>query len=212
VQKNFMTEEANRKEYTDSDIQRLECHEAIRLRPRTYLQDEANRPNCLLREALCLSLAEAHCGTCTKIDVVVDGLTAKISNNGIGLDTTPNRFGGTKVEDLFTVLSACRDEKSHRELGHQLCKFGVVIVTALSDILKVRIHSGGNIHRIAFADGRTVNPLAIIGETNRTGTQIEFTIGAQFVDDEVFDLEALRESIAALDIDLSRTEINFSGA
>ncbi len=115
------------------------------------------------------------------------------------------------AEWIFSTLWACRDHKAHAELGLQLCGVGMVIVNAFSQSLVVSIHSDGMIHQQTYRLGVAEGPFQVVGQTDRTGTDISFTIAEEFAGTEEFDLEAARAAIFAKKVDLSKTSITFMG-
>lgn len=194
------------------DITPLNVLEAIRARPEMYvpMQGQGNVRNHLLLEALCLSLAEAHCGSCTEIVIETSGRTAHIRDNGIGLSLEKNKAGIPFAERLFTQLYACRDHKAHLALGHELCGSGIVAVNALSSSFTVQIHSDGALHQMAFTDGVMTQILERVGQSAQSGTELRFTIAEPFAGTQEFDLPSLRSAIEAKPIDLTRTRLMLS--
>src|SRR5690606_30975726 len=55
-------------------------------------------------------------------------------------------------------------------------------VNALSEWLKLTIWRGGKTHEIEFRRGERVEPLAVTGETERSGTRVHF-----LADDQIFE-------------------------
>ncbi len=194
-------------QYDQSKLKRLTACEAIRLHPEKYLPAESNRRNALLMGALCLSLAEAHCGSCTSIQIRASRNRVAISDNGLGLSLKVDADGLAFAERILTELYACRDHKAHHDLSHELCGVGIVVVNALCDEFIAEIHSGGRIHQQTYRDGIATGKFQSIGETSRTGTEFQFTIAERFAGRDEFDLEALRTTIATLKLDLSTVRI-----
>jgi DNA gyrase subunit B len=191
-------------------ITSLDALKAIRARPEMYVPMQRNVRNHLLLEALCLSLAEAHCGSCTEIVIETSGRTAHIQDNGLGLSMEKDETGIPFAERIFTQLYACRDHKAHQALGHELCGSGIVTVNALSSSFTVQIHSDGALHLMEFTDGVMTQSLQRIGESSQSGTELRFTIAEPFAGTQEFDLASLRSAINARPIDLSRTNIVIS--
>jgi DNA gyrase subunit B len=195
-------------DYTEADIETLSAQEHIRRRPKVYFQDDVL--NNMLLESLCLSLAEAHCGTCTEIRISASGRSASIADNGLGLSLEKRGDGTTFAESLFTRIHTCRDHKAHQELGHELCRVGVVPVVALCDVFSATIHKDGRSHQQVYRSGVPEAPFRDIGETTRSGTTLEFTVGEEFAATDHFDLDLLRSKIAEKDINLSNTAITIT--
>jgi len=196
------------KEPPDVLILRSTAREAIRLRPGMYLgRPGSNVRNHLLLGALCLSLAEAHCGSCTSIRIKAEGRRVMISDNGIGLSLEKNEYGMPFAERILTILYTCRDAKTHQALSHELCGIGIVVVNVLSEVFVVNIHAQGVQWRQTYHAGLADGPFEKVGETSRQGTEMSFTIEEQFAGTEPFDLKALGESIFAKPLNLSNTDI-----
>ncbi|MCP3997712.1 MAG: hypothetical protein GY722_22025 [bacterium] len=195
----------------DIDISRIKVlkssAEAIRYRPHVYLQGASNVRNELLLEALCLSLAEAHCGTCSRIDVEFCGRSACVRDNGIGLSLEDDGFGRPFAEVIFTELHSCRDHKAHQELGRKLCGAGIVVTNALSEKFVVDIHTGDVHYRQSYHGGEPDGPFSVVGKTDRTGTELRFTIAEEFAGRDQIDGDALVEDIRQRDVGLSRGKL-----
>ncbi len=181
--------------------------EAIRLRPEMYLRGLGNVRNALLLETLCLSLAEAHCGTCSAIDVEISGHGASVSDDGTGLSLDEVNYGKPFAEVIMTELWSCRDHKAHKELGARLCGVGIVVTNALSEKFVVDIRSDGVVQRQVYHDGEPDGPFSVIGKTDRTGTALQFSLAEELVGPGEFDVDTLIKDIRRREVDLSRTRL-----
>lgn len=184
-------------------IETLNAVEAIRRRPSMYVRDLDNVRNDLLLEVLCLPLAEAHCGTCSSIEVEVSAHRASVRYDGSGPPLEAGRSGTHSAEAIFTKLFACRDHKEHARLGNELCRFGVVVVNAFSEWLVAEIASEGRIHRQSYRDGRPEGPFQDVGPAEKPSVAISFSLAQPFRGSAAFDVDALFDEIHARDLDLS---------
>lgn len=157
-----------------------------------------------------MALEEADAGKCTYIEVQASKLSAHIAYDDSGKLMKRQPSGRFLAEDVFTQLYACRAMKSNSHAGDQLCCAGVAVLNAFSETFIVQIEADGHTHRLAFAQGKQLSPIAITGESNRQGVTIDFTLEPAFVDDGDFDLATLADEIHQLDLNLSGVQINFA--
>ena len=68
---------------------------------------------------------------------------------------------------------------------------GASVVNALSEWLEVQVHKDGKIHQMKFSRGDIVEPITVIGTTDRTGTTVRFKPDPEMFDDTVYDYEIL---------------------
>jgi DNA gyrase/topoisomerase IV subunit B len=172
-----------------------------------YLPTDGILCNQLVLEALCLSLAEAHCGTCSRITIRLSERTVTIDDNGLGLSMDPDEGGVPFAEKIFTKLHACRDHKAHQKLTHELCGAGIVVVNALSECFHARIRTGGAEYHLRFASGERLGNVECSGPATNTGTRITFTLDPAFAGAASFDARALGDAIREKGLNLSHTEI-----
>ena len=64
--------------------QPMSALEAVRRRPELYFQLDRNLLNQYVVGAMCLALAEVHCGSATQIRVAVDGSSFSVEDDGGG--------------------------------------------------------------------------------------------------------------------------------
>jgi DNA gyrase subunit B len=167
--------------YDASQIDKLEGLEAVRKRPGMYIgdPDERGLHHCVF-EVLDNSIDEHLAGFCTRIDVTIhiDGsVSVRDNGRGIPVDIHP-KFQIPAIELVLTNLHA------GGKFGQGAYKFsgglhgvGAKCVNALSEWFKAEVTRGGHVYHIAFARGKTVRKLEIVGETQNkqvTGTLITF--------------------------------------
>ena len=167
--------------YDASQIDKLEGLEAVRKRPGMYIgdPDERGLHHCVF-EVLDNSIDEHLAGFCTRIEVTIhiDGsVSVRDNGRGIPVDIHP-KFQIPAIELVLTNLHA------GGKFGQGAYKFsgglhgvGAKCVNALSEWFKAEVTRGGQVYHIAFARGKTVRKLEIVGETQNkqvTGTLITF--------------------------------------
>jgi DNA gyrase subunit B len=75
---------------------------------------------------------------------------------------------------------------------------GVSVVNALSDWLKLRVHRNNKIHEIEFARGERKENIKIVGDTNKTGTEVHFLPSVSTFTDINFHFDILAKRIREL--------------
>ncbi len=189
--------------YGAEQIQVLDGLEHIRKRPGMYISSTDERGlHHLVSEVVDNSIDEALAGHCDRVDVTInpDG-SCTVEDNGRGIPTAVHpKEGVSTVEVVFTKVNA--GGKFGGDSGYKVSSglhgVGVKAVNALSEWLEAEISQNGHVYKQVYNRGVPQRALAIVGDTEKTGTKVTFFPDAEIFETITFKYDTLKVRLKEL--------------
>ncbi len=165
-------------EYGAESIKILGGLDAVRKVPSMYIGNtNIEGLHHLIYELVDNSVDEALEGYCNRIAITIHrDNSITVEDNGRGIPVAMHAEENmSALEVVLTKLHAGgKFDKDTYRYSAGLHGVGLSVVNALSEYLEIEVKRAGNVYYQRYEQGNRMNDLAVIGDTESTGTKVKF--------------------------------------
>lgn len=188
--------------YSAENIQVLKGLEAVQKRPGMYIGSTGTDGlHHLVYEVVDNSIDEALAGYCDEITVIIHKEnTIEVIDNGRGIPVDIHAEENVSaLEIVMTRLHAGgKFNKDTYKVSGGLHGVGVSVVNALSEWCVVEVHRDNVVYTQKYQRGIPEETVHIDGETDRTGTIVQFRPDSEIFDTLTFSFDVLSQRLREL--------------
>lgn len=182
--------------YSASQLKILEGLEAVRKRPGMYIGDTSVRGlHHLVYEIVDNSVDEFLAGHAKSIAITVHlDNSVTVGDDGRGIPTDEHSSGISGVEVAYTKLHAggkFNEDGGAYKVSGGLHGVGAAVVNALSKTCVVEVRQRGKVFKQSYSIGVPDGPLEVVGESDRTGTQVRFKPDPEIFETIEYNIDTL---------------------
>ncbi|MCQ2053460.1 MAG: DNA topoisomerase (ATP-hydrolyzing) subunit B [archaeon] len=190
-----MNEDQSSVGYGADSIVVLEGLEAVRKRPGMYIGSTDTRGlHHLVYEVVDNSIDEVMAGYATQVCVRInkDG-SCTVKDNGRGIPTGMHEKGKSALELALTEMHAGgKFDKNSYKISGGLHGVGISVVNGLSTKMEVIVERDGKKFRQTYHTGIPDGPVAVIDNSDKTGTTVTFHPDPTIFETVEFDYDTLQ--------------------